>query len=208
MAKNDIYLIGVPPKSKKVIRQTVFSAIQRSRKELRYHQPLSVVIFEAPPDMVISETGTVGSAIGRSGIEVRIDFDRKFQKGKFTTELSASIIHETTHLVRESAAGYNRTLLDAMINEGIACFVEKYLLPHRKIPYIAPIKNENKLLKLATPLLFKNRFDYSKWFFGAEHFPKWVGYRLGYLMVERYTKDRKISLPDLARTKSLVILRG
>lgn len=208
MSKDFIYLIGVPKSFKKDIQQNIVSTIKNVRRNLRYIKPISVAVFEASSGMVISEIGMAGSAIGKSGIEIRIDFKRKFAKQKFAAELSSSVCHEATHLIREDAVGYNFSLLDAMINEGVACYVERAFLPKRRIPYISPIKNENKFIKKAASIFSKRNYNHSEWFFGSKIFPKWVGYRLGYLMVDGYAKNNKIALSDLVRMKSRDILRG
>ena len=158
--------------------------------------------------MVIPETGMTGSAIGKSGIQILINCGRKFSKQNFVTELSSSVAHEATHLVREDTEGYNRSLLDTIINEGVACYVEKSFLPRRHIPYIAAIRGEKHYIKKARGEFYKKHYNHSEWFFGSEKFPRWIGYRIGFLIVNGYAKNKKISLAKLVRTKSSTILKG
>lgn len=208
MAINSVHFIGIPPKLKKELRSIVLSALRDARKALRYREPIGVAVFEAPADLVIPEIGLAGSAIGKTGIEIKIDLSRKLSKRKFELELYSSVCHETAHLARENAVGYNSSLLDAMVNEGVACFTEKTLKPERSIPYIAPIKNEKRALRSAASHFFEKNYDHSKWFFGAKNFPKWAGYRIGYLIVDGYAKNNRTTLPNLAKMESVKIFRG
>ena len=159
-------------------------------------------------DFVIPKLGIGGSAIGKSCIEIKIDFSRKDLRKIIEVELPSTIYHELAHLVREDSVGYGKTLLDSFVSEGISCFVEKSILPNRKIPYIQKIKNEQKLWDKAKKLLEKTKYNYSEWFFGSSKLPNWTGYRLGYLIVEGFTKSKNISLAELSRLKSKDILKG
>ena len=86
-------------------------------------------------------------------------------------------------------------------------FVEKSILPNRKILYIQKIKNEHELLDKAKKLLGKTKYNYSECFFGSGKLPNWTGYRLGYLIVESYAHKTKISLDKLSRVNSKEILK-
>ena len=176
MEKSAIYFVGVPKSFRRPIAQIVKIAVATVRKKLGYQKPIDVAIFEAQPEYVIPETGMSGSAIGKSGIEIRIDLSKKFQKKKFRDELSASVLHEAAHIVRENAVGYNKSLGDAIINEGFACWFEKICMSSRTIPYIAPVPKEKVLLRKAKKDFSKKNFDYGEWFFGSEKFARWAGY--------------------------------
>ncbi|MFY9462129.1 MAG: DUF2268 domain-containing putative Zn-dependent protease [Candidatus Sungiibacteriota bacterium] len=208
MNKNLIYLIGVPKSFEKAIRNNILSTLKNIRRGLHYTKQINVVVFDAPKEMVIPEIGMTGSAIGKSGIQILIDFKRKFTIQKFTAELSSSVAHEAAHLVREDVLEYNRSLLDAMVNEGVACYIEKVFFPRHNIPYIAAIKNEKNFIKKAHIEFYKKHYDNSRWFFGSEKFPRWIGYRIGFLIVSGCIQNKKVSLAKLTRMKSVEILKG
>ena len=146
--------------------------------------------------MVIPQLGITGSAVGKSCIEIKIDFSRKDVDTIVTAEIPPTIYHELSHLVRENRLGYGNTLLDAMVSEGVACYVEKSVST-RKIPYIQPVKNEEVWWSKAQDSFNDVEYNLSAWFFGTGELPNWIGYRLGYVMVERYMIKYQVDLSEL-----------
>ena len=206
--KGNIHLIGIPSKERGIALEHSIKALDRAKNLLKYKKQVDVVIIEAQNFFVISKLGIGGSAIGKFCIEIKIDFSRKDLRKIIDIELSATVYHELAHLVRENSVGYGNTLLDSFVSEGISCFVEKSILPKRKIPYIQKIKSEQKLWAKAKKLLGKIKYNHSEWFFGSGKLPNWTGYRLGYLIVEKFTKRNIISLAELSRLNSKDILKG
>lgn len=206
--KGNIHLIGMPPKERGAVLVRSIKALDKARELLKYEKQVDVVVIEAQNFFVIPKLGIGGSAIGKSCIEVKIDFSRKDLRKIIEVELPSTIYHELAHLVREDSVGYGNTLLDSFASEGISCFVEKSILPNRKIPYIQKIKNEHNLWDKAKKLLGKTKYNYSEWFFGSGKLPNWTGYRLGYLIVEGFAKGNDISLAELSRLDSKAILKG
>ena len=206
--KGNIHLIGIPSKERGAILECSIKALNKARDLLKYKKRIDIVIIEAQEFFVISNLGISGSAIGKSCIEVKINFSRRDLRKTIDIELPATIYHELAHLVREDSVGYGNTLLDSFISEGMSCFVEKSILPSKKISYIQKIKNEPKLWNKAEKLLGKTKYDYSEWFFGSGKLPNWTGYRLGYLIVEKFTKKNDATLAELVRLNSKDILEG
>ena len=201
-------MIGIASNKSEEILSRAVESLDKARNILRYEKRVDVMLIEAQDFFVIPKLGIGGSAIGKSCIEVKIDFSRKNLRKIIEVELPSTIYHELAHLVREDSVGYGNTLLDSFVSEGISCFVEKSILPNRKIPYIQKIKNEQKLWEKAKKLLGKTKYNYSEWFFGAGKLPNWTGYRLGFLLVERFIGKSKISLEKLVRLNSKEILEG
>ena len=206
--KGNIHLVGIPLQKRGAILGHSIKALDKARKLLKYEKRVDIVVIEAQDFFVIPKLGIGGSAIGKSCIEVKIDFSRKDLRKIVEVELPSTIYHELAHLVREDSIGYGKTLLDSFVSEGISCFVEKSILPNRKIPYIQKIKDEKKLWNKAQKILDKTKYNHSEWFFGSGKLPNWTGYRLGYLIVESYANKTKISLDKLTRTSSKNILKG
>jgi len=206
--KDQVCLIGVPETLEQKVSSVVRDSLQLSRKVFEYSKPVGVIIIEAQSELVIPEIGLMGRAVGKQGLEIYVDFERKFKKDELETELASTVYHELAHLVRENKVGYSRSLLDAIVSEGISCYAEKYFQPEHTIPYIASVENEQKYIQEAKLLFDKEDFDHAKWFFGSRNFPKWIGYRLGYVIVDKYMGEKKVSLAELARTNSRLILKG
>ncbi len=205
--QGNIHLIGIPSNKRGVVLSHAKESLDKARGILKYEKQVDVVVIEAQDFFVIPKLGIGGSAIGKSCIEVKIDFSRKDLQKIIDVELPSTIYHELAHLVRENSIGYGNTLLDSFVSEGVSCFVEKSILPNRKIPYIQKIKNEKKLWDKAKKLLGETKYNYSEWFFGSGKLPNWTGYRLGFLLVENFAKKNKISLEKLVRLHSKEILK-
>ena len=131
-------------------------------------------------------------------------------KEVITIDLSPTLQHEFSHVVRANTVGYPETLLDSFIDEGIACFIEQASEPDRIIPYIQEQKDEKKLWQEAKKHLSKKLTSdlHNTWFFGAGEKPNWIGYRLGFLIVQEYMKNNNVKLAKLVRTSSRDILKG
>ena len=156
---------------------------------------------------MIPQLGITGSAIGKSCIEIKIDFSRKDLDKIIEIEIPATIYHELSHLVRENKLGYGNTLLDSMVSEGVTCYIEKSVIP-REIPYIQPIKDEESFWLKAKESFHDPKYNHSVWFFGAGELPNWIGYRLGYLLVEKYMQKYDKELSELSLIPSKEILKG
>lgn len=206
--QGNIHLIGIASNKREVILRRTTESLNKAQDILKYEKHVDVVIIESQDFFVIPKLGIGGNAIGRSCIEIRIDFSRKDLQKIIDIELPSTIYHEFAHLVRENSIGYGKTLLDSFVSEGISCFVEKSILPNRKIPYIQKIKDEKKVWGKAKKLLGESKYNYSEWFFGSGKLPNWAGYRLGFLIVESFVRKNKIPLEKLARLKSKEILKG
>ncbi len=203
-----VCLIGIPRQYTEKIGRVAADALKVGCTELGYRNRVGLAIFAAQSFFVIPELGVGGEAIGTSGIVVRVDFSRRDIERIIREEVPATIYHELAHLVREQSVGAGSTLLDALVSEGIACFVEQSLCPKRQIPYVASIKNEERIWKKAVPILLRKKYDHAEWFFGTKAIPRWAGYRLGYLIVSKFFAKQPTSLPRLVRMPSRDIFAG
>jgi hypothetical protein len=140
-------------------------------------------------------------AIGGYGIggrtptatSVSIYFDPEFPDFArlLPSRLPQMVAHELHHAVRHRGPGYGGTLLEAMVSEGLA---DRFSVEWLGVPVppwskaVAP-DHVASLLAAAEPELDSPRYDHDRWFFGASELPRWVGYSLGYQLVERYQAD-------------------
>ncbi len=194
-------MIGVPKRHVQSILKKSSAALAEVRNIFLYTKPIEVIIMQAQDFYVIPETGIVGSAVGRTGIDIKIDFDRIDVKRIIERGMPSTIFHEAAHIVRENSVGYGTTLLDALVSEGIACFVEKTTVSHT-IPYIKKIKDEDKFWKRVAKESMSTTYDHAEWFFGSGKLPRWIGYRLGYVLVERFMKRSPTTLDTLVKIAS------
>ena len=203
-----LHLVKIPKQKAFSVEKQVIKVLEKGKGILNYKKSIEIVIFSSLKEFVIPEIGIVGHALSQGDIVINIDFSRKDIKNIIDKWLPSAIYHELSHVVRENTAGgcYD-TLLDALITEGIACYAEKEICG-MNLPYIKPIKREKEFWKKAKTKLCRKKYNYNEWFFGSKKLPRWIGYRLGYLIVSSFMQEnRNISLAKLVRTKSKIILK-
>lgn len=209
--KGNFHLIGIPQKHRATVFVRALGGLSNAARILKYKKNVDVVLFDAEywdilPQMSISAHARIYY------IDVKICFYRKDKDIDtiINIELPLAIHHELSHVVRANTVGYSETLLDSFVDEGIACFVEQSVMPKRRIPYIQEIDNEQTLwLEAKKHLLQKITTNlHSNWFFGTGTLPNWIGYRLGYLIVQQFMNKHAIRLDTLVRMSSKKILKG
>lgn len=207
--RGTLHLIKIPKKYKVQVAKTAERALARASEFFAYRKPVETVIFSSISWFVIPEVGIGAHAITQGDIVVNINFSRRDLKGVIQKELSPTLYHEFSHVVRASVhKNLYATLGESLITEGIASYIEKKVF-RKKVPYIKPIKNERKYWLQAQKNMSQKDYDHSEWFFGYGKLPRWIGYRLGYLLVDSFMKRQKnFSLSQLARTKSSEIFQA
>lgn len=207
--RGTLHLIKIPAKYKKEIGKTAERALAKASELFTYRKPVETVIFSSIPELVIPEVGIGAHATTQGDIVVNIDFLRRDIKKVIQKELPSAIYHEFSHVVRASLhKNLYTTLNESLVTEGIASYVEKKIF-QKKVPYVEPIKNERKYWLQAQKNIRKNTYDHGEWFFGYGKLPRWIGYRLGYLIVDSFMQRQKnLSLAQLVRTKPHEVLRG
>ena len=198
-----LHLIGIPKKYRVQVAKTVEKALTEASEFFVYHKPVETVIFSSISEFVVPEVGIGAHAIIQGDIVININFSRRDIKKVIEKELPATLYHEFSHVVRASIyKNLYATLAESLITEGIASYIEKKVF-QKKVPYIEPIKNEKKYWLLAQKNLHKKFYDHREWFYGTKKLPRWIGYRLGYLIVDSFMKCQKnLTLAQLVRIKS------
>lgn len=204
-----LHLIKIPQKYKVQVAKMAERAFAEASELFAYHKPVEIVIFSSIPEFVIPEVGIGAHAIIQGDIVVNIDFSRHDITKVIQKELSSMLCHEFSHIVRASVhKNLYTTLIESLITEGIASYIEKKVFL-KKVPYIEPIKNERKYWLQAQKNMYKNIYNHGEWFYGTKKLPRWIGYRLGYLIVNSFMEQQKnLSFAQLVRTKSSEVLRG
>jgi uncharacterized protein YjaZ len=99
------------------------------------------------------------------------------------------VAHELHHVKRWRGPGYGRTLLEAMVSEGLADHFSIELLGAPVPPWsdAFPRDQTTQLLERARPEFDSTSYDHERWFFVASPtLPRWTGYTLGFRLVEAY----------------------
>ena len=207
----NLHLIKIPKRYIRSVERSALGAFKEVRVLFKYEKPVEIVVFSSIPGMVIPELGIIGHALGQGDIVIDIDFQRKDVAKIIQKELPNSLFHEFSHIVRGTITKIpGTTLLEDFIIEGIGSYIEKHICKNVP-PYIKPIKNEELLFKKAKRAFQKKSYtwrDHVVWFYGQGTLPRWIGYRLGYLIVSGYMKNNKnTSMADLTRMKASEIFK-
>jgi len=203
-----LHLIKIPKKYKTQVSKGAEKALAGASELFVYRKAVETVVFSSTSEYVIPEVG-VGAYTTRQGvIIVNVDFSRRDITKVIQKEFPSTLYHEFSHVVRASV--YKKlyaTLIESLITEGIASYVEKKV-SRKRVPYIKPIRNERRFWFQLQKSMNRDTYDHGEWFYGKKKLPRWIGYRLGYLIVNSFMEQQKnLSLAQLVRTKSFEILR-
>lgn len=205
-----LHLIKIPIKYEREVGIVAEKSFSEAGKLFAFQKPVEVTIFPKIPEIIIPEIGIGGRTTERRDIIIAIDFSRHNIENIIRTQLPSIIYHELSHVIRSIHKNLNITLLESLVTEGIASYIEKGVFK-RKVLYIEPIIGETKYWKIAQKNFENKKYsykDYSEWFFGANKLPRWIGYRIGYLMIERYMqKNPKTSFTQLIHLDSKKIIK-
>jgi len=203
-----LHLIKIPPTYQKVVEKNAKHALANASELLLYHKPVETVIFSSTRAFIIPEGGIGAHAIIQGDIVVNIDFSRRDIKKVLEKELPPALYHEFSHIVRKaSRPNLYETLIESLITEGIASYIEKKVF-RKRVLYVEPIKSEQKYWSKVKKNMRKKRYSHAEWFFGNGELPRWIGYRLGYLLVDSFMKHhRNLSLAQLVRIKPSEIIQ-
>ncbi|MDC3416957.1 DUF2268 domain-containing protein [Aquibacillus salsiterrae] len=130
-------------------------------------------------------------------------------------KLHALVIHEYSHICRLDKLGKKEedlTLLDAIVLEGLAENAVRTLLGNEYVGSWAkhPSKQEVELFfrKWIKPCLDLKKTDplHDQIMYGDGHFPKWLGYKVGYQLIASCLEHPELQLKQMHSLSSLQLL--
>lgn len=169
------------------IRTLVTSTLGRVTERL----PISGVTITVTPDPARAIGGYGAGGFTPDARTVSIYIDPAFPNigGLAADRVPILVAHELHHAKRWKGPGYGRTLLEAMISEGLADHFAMELLGVAAPPWTNafPAEDTARYLSLAQPEFDATTYDHAAWFFNASPTrPRWTGYTLGFRLVESY----------------------
>jgi Predicted Zn-dependent protease (DUF2268) len=169
------------------IRGLVTSALDRVNGVL----PLTGVTITVNADgsQAIGGYGLGGRTLGAAAVEMYLDPGFPNLAQLLPERLPPLVAHELHHARRFRGPGYGRTLLEAMVSEGLADHFSIELMGAPVPPWsdAFPRDQTEGYLGLARPELDTTSYDHERWFFGpSPPLPRWTGYTLGFRLVEAY----------------------
>lgn len=205
--------VDVSASVKKLLISSIRKHATKTARILFLSNPYNITLYPNS-NWVIPHTGENGYAPTKDWLQLSIDLTGKTHKvnNLIQKRLPATIYHEMNHLKRWSTVGYGHTLLEEIISEGLACSFEHKMWQTDQVPfYLEDEKNILKMLVLVKKQLAKKdqRFSHADWFFGTNpKIPKWLGYKLGFYIVEKALANApKKTIVDLTSLSSAEILK-
>ncbi|MBL7158999.1 hypothetical protein ISS85_00780 [Candidatus Microgenomates bacterium] len=156
-----------------------------------------VVVYDNPRG-AIPEVGIGGRAVTDHFILISLDPEFERFTEVISKQLPRSLAHELYHCLRYQELGFNRNLLQAMIDEGLADHFSYEITDLDLQPWDKAL-NPEQIKRFGTRALKEcrnERYNHDAWFYGSSQqrfsrkpkIPRWAGYTLGHMMVEEYFK--------------------
>lgn len=172
-------------------RPQILGEIEATRElvaELVPTPRLSVEIRNAP-GQVIPEIGMVGHCY--SATHFTLSFDKgnaHFAPSLADGTLRRQVAHEVHHCLRNGGPGYGSSLGEALVSEGLAGHFVHRLFGSPPEPWEKAVEARAAWRLLPDDdALESTSYDHRAWFFGVGgHYPRWLGYTLGYLIAGRW----------------------
>lgn len=206
--------------AKKAAREVGFDLKESARK---VHTRVERFLPHTWPDIVIDARPGRRNLIAAGGhaepgsgfvyVEIYPEFHGDFER-QLPFDFRNALVHELNHSHSIlNGPGYGRTLVEAMISEGLAEAFTLQMYPKAELlsESVLTPEQERSLWQTARPLLHERETleSHGRWFFGKDDLPNATGYALGLSLVQSYLKhhpDQKAS--DLTLMPAKKILRG
>lgn len=157
----------------------------------------------ADPPRTIPGYGIGGYTFGPATVEVVVDPAYPGLGTVLPQRIPPIVAHELHHAVRWRGAGPPRTLLEALVFEGLADRFAIELLGTPLQPWSQAFSESETdfYMDLARPEFDNAMFDHPGWFLGGDpRLPRWTGYTLGFRLVASYQARTGRSAADLVNT--------
>jgi len=186
-------------------KDSILRAIARVEKEtltsLAIEKDINVLVTNRAPRMIIKEDGIGGFTYSSDFVFLSID-ENKVKENYIFEMLSHELCHAKRLAIKPE---YPKTLLEAIINEGLATFYESTITEHGQerqffIQFVEhrTRKDNLRILKYCLPYLNDSDYDDSLFFYhGNECIPRWSGYSLGREIIKEYIESKNIPFLDV-----------
>lgn len=182
------------------------SKAQRALADIKSHIELPNIDIVISPcsDEYKTQSGILGCVSTQYVIDVLLDADHANLVDIINRELTAVIAHELHHVIRQSAGIKNKSLIENLITEGLACHFETKFNDNTTLSFFDEIKHYDwqALYHQMQPHLEDIDFDYPVYFAGKDinQFPNRAGYWVGFNLVSQYISKHggcAVSLVDI-----------
>lgn len=192
--------------NKNEIKNIIASSLNECNKVLPTTKTI-IYIFPGFSDFIKTDLNGVG---GFSPWKNTIIIDINPSAKEWKKALENTLTHEYNHSVARKYHEWE-TVLDGFIFEGFAEKFREEILGGKE-PWTHAVSKEECLeffKKLKDKLNSKDQDLYMEIFFGSKNYPHWLGYSLGYQIVDSYLKNtEKINWRKLIKIKPKEILEN
>ncbi|MBU0930301.1 MAG: DUF2268 domain-containing protein, partial [Nanoarchaeota archaeon] len=171
-------------KIKKIIEETIIKC------KSVINQKIKIFVFPTIDNFIIEKMdGVAGFSPWRNTMIINLNPTKKMD-----SVLKDTVGHELAHAL---ALNYNEriTIQDDLIFEGIAEHFKENFVNKKKSKWVKsiPKKIALKILgEIKSKLNMRDKQLYKDLFFGSAKYPLWVGYAIGYYIIDNYLKNHKI----------------
>lgn len=172
-------------------KETIENLLTSANMDIQRLMPIDDITIRVTvnPNASIPEIGFGG--FNPNANEVLISIDPTFNnlQASFQAELPAMIAHEMHHAKRRRSVGYGNTLLQAIVSEGLADHFSMEVTGIEPPRWAIAVQGQALQDWIATASQSWNNssYDHATWFFGTtEEIPRWLGYAMGFELVEEY----------------------
>lgn len=164
-------------------------------------QPLDVVVQTGKH--IIPEKGHLGYAPSPGIVFVTVDPNNPALHANLDSSFERMFAHELHHAARWDGPGYGSSLGEALVSEGLAGHFVLELFGGRPEPWERLSGGEVRShMTDALQEWSRADYDHEAWFFGRGDLPRWLGYSLGFCLVEKFLtqnpRSRASTLADAA----------
>lgn len=151
---------------------------------------VDVVLYNNPKG-VIPEVGIGGYSPNGHLVFVYLDSRFPTLKRIIQEQLKRTLAHELHHCIRWRNPGYGKTLLEALVSEGLADHFDREVNGGSPQPWCTALHGEEvaTFFKRAQREYHAKGYHHREWFFGTGSIPRWAGYALGYQLIATYLKE-------------------
>ena len=169
------------------------------------------VVVRDDPRWAIPELGIGGHAPDAHTIFVALDPGHERFDTALERELLRTVAHELHHVARRQASQRGRTLLDALVHEGLADHFAIELTGLEPPLWVSALSPEEttRLFARARDEYGSHHYSHMAWFFGSDELdiPRWAGYSLGFKLVGDYLARNPTATASALATEPSASLR-
>lgn len=162
------------------------------------------VVVADYPDGAIPEIGVCGNAYTEHLVFISIDPNFPEIEKTLAIEIQSTLAHELHHCARMHTVGYGKTLLEALVSEGLADHFDIEINKSDPKPWCVALKGVEleRIKKMAQAVYNNVGYSHSDWFFGSTklNIPRWSGYSIGFDLVKSYLNKTGKSASELVST--------